>query len=268
MKETVFISYKRENEDFARHLRDLLNEWGFNPWLDVCNIYPGDNWDAKIDQGLKEARVMIGLITPEALNSQHVQDEWAWAKENNRRLILLRLKPFNPETMSHRFIRINYIDLVQNESAGIKSLHQALTVLPSEGREHPIYTSVINENSGIHQSQTTVSVDKPVAVTEETFTEKVIQSPVPVIVDFWAEWCGPCKTIAPVLEKLAKEYAGQIRIAKVDVDANQALAGQFGIQSTPTLMFVKNGKIVGQSAGAAPEGALRDVIGQLLALEV
>jgi thioredoxin 1 len=106
--------------------------------------------------------------------------------------------------------------------------------------------------------------DKPVAVTEETFTEKVIQSPVPVIVDFWAEWCGPCKAIAPVLEKLAKEYAGQIRIAKVDVDANQALAGQFGIQSIPTLMFVKNGKIVGQSAGAAPEGALRDVIRQLL----
>ena len=110
--------------------------------------------------------------------------------------------------------------------------------------------------------------DKPITVTADTFAEKIVQSDLPVLVDFWAEWCQPCKMVAPILEKLAKEFAGKIRIAKIDVDANPQLAQQFGIQSIPTLMFVKNGKIVGQSAGAAPEPALRDVINQLIALEM
>lgn len=110
--------------------------------------------------------------------------------------------------------------------------------------------------------------DEPINVTTEDFGEKVVNSPLPVLVDFWAEWCQPCKMVAPILKKLAKEFAGQVRIAKVDVDSNQQLAQQFGIQSIPTLMFVKNGKIVGQSAGAAPEDALRDVINQLIALEM
>jgi len=110
--------------------------------------------------------------------------------------------------------------------------------------------------------------DKPVHVTEATFVEQVVNSPLPVVVDFWADWCQPCKMVAPILEKLAREFAGKVRIAKVDVDANPNLAGQFNIRSIPTLMFVKNGKIVGQSAGAAPEAALRDVIQQLIALQV
>ncbi len=126
----------------------------------------------------------------------------------------------------------------------------------------------VDETASEEEETSTALEDKPIAVTGETFVEKVIQSPLPVLVDFWAEWCQPCKMVAPILDKLAKEFAGQVRIAKVDVDANQALAGQFGIQSIPTLMFVKNGKIVGQSAGAAPEPALRDVIQQLIALEV
>ncbi|MBN1966167.1 MAG: thioredoxin [Anaerolineae bacterium] len=109
---------------------------------------------------------------------------------------------------------------------------------------------------------------QPVHVTDATFEQLVLKSDVPVLVDFWADWCQPCKMVAPILEKLAKEFAGQIRVAKVDVDANPALAQGFRIMSIPTLMFVKNGKIVGQSAGAAPEPALRDAIKQLIALQV
>ncbi len=110
--------------------------------------------------------------------------------------------------------------------------------------------------------------DRPVHVTTATFMEQIVKSKLPVVVDFWAEWCQPCKMVAPILEKLAKEFAGKVRIAKIDVDANQELAQQFGIQSIPTLMFVKNGKIVGQNPGAVPEAALRDVINQLIALQV
>ncbi len=110
--------------------------------------------------------------------------------------------------------------------------------------------------------------DKPVEVTDQTFVQEVLESPLPVLIDFWAEWCQPCKMVAPILVKLAREYAGRIKIAKVDVDHNPMLSQQFQIQSIPTLMFVKNGKMVGRSAGAAPEPALRDVIEQLIALQV
>lgn len=116
--------------------------------------------------------------------------------------------------------------------------------------------------------QEVIADDAPVHVTDKTFEELVIKSKLPVLVDFWADWCQPCKMVAPILEKLAKEFKGKIRIAKVDVDNNPMLSAQFRIQSIPTLMFVKSGKIVGMSAGAAPEPALRDAINQLLNLAV
>jgi thioredoxin 1 len=110
--------------------------------------------------------------------------------------------------------------------------------------------------------------DKPVAVTDATFQQEVIDYDLPVVVDFWAEWCGPCRMVAPILDKLAGEYAGKIRIAKVDVDQNPMLSQTFRVQSIPTIMMFKQRNIVFSQPGALPEPALRDLFDQLVSLEI
>jgi thioredoxin len=112
------------------------------------------------------------------------------------------------------------------------------------------------------------AADAPVKVTDATFQAEVIDYHLPVLVDFWAEWCGPCRQIGPALERLAKEFAGQVRIAKVNVDENPGLSQTFRIMSIPNLMMIKNRTMVFNQPGALPEPVMRDLITKLIALEV
>jgi thioredoxin 1 len=105
---------------------------------------------------------------------------------------------------------------------------------------------------------------KPTELTETNFDQEVLKADIPVLVDFWAVWCGPCKMIAPIVEELAAEYEGKLKIGKVDVDSNQQIAMQFGIRSIPTLLVFKGGKVVEQIVGAAPKKALVDKLSKHL----
>jgi thioredoxin 1 len=105
---------------------------------------------------------------------------------------------------------------------------------------------------------------EPIHITDEAFEKVVMQSPLPVIVDFWAPWCGPCKMVAPILDKLAAEQEGKLIVAKINTDEYSEWMQKFGIQGIPTMLFVSKGKVVHRQVGALPERMLRDVVTQFM----
>ena len=102
-------------------------------------------------------------------------------------------------------------------------------------------------------------------LTADNFAKEVLESSTPVLVDFWAEWCGPCKMIAPVLDELATEYGGKIKIGKVDIDTQQALAGQYSVRAIPTLLLFKGGQVTEQMVGARSKRDLKASFDKALA---
>jgi thioredoxin 1 len=104
---------------------------------------------------------------------------------------------------------------------------------------------------------------RPVAITESNFQSEVLESDVPVVIDFWAPWCGPCRQIGPVLDRLAAEHGGKVKVAKINVDEQQVLAGAFQIRGIPTLVVMKGGKAEGQIVGFPGAGPITDLFGKL-----
>ncbi|MCP3176450.1 MAG: thioredoxin [Desulfuromonadales bacterium] len=106
--------------------------------------------------------------------------------------------------------------------------------------------------------------DKVLQLTDDNFESEVLKSSVPVLVDFWASWCAPCKAIAPVVDGLAAEYEGKVKIAKVNVDENPATPGQYGVRGIPTIILFKDGKVLDQVVGAVPKNQLESLIKKAL----
>ena len=110
-----------------------------------------------------------------------------------------------------------------------------------------------------------MAAENIITATESNFTEEVLKSNTPVLVDFWAEWCGPCRMIAPVLNELATEYDGKVKIAKVNIDEHQNLAMQYKVTSIPTLLLIKNGQVMEQMVGAKSKRDLKASIDRVAA---
>ena len=100
--------------------------------------------------------------------------------------------------------------------------------------------------------------------TDQNFDTDVAQSELPVLIDFWAVWCGPCKAIAPVIDEIASEYAGKVKVGKVDVDQNQNTAMKYGVRSIPTLLIMKGGEVVNQIVGAVPKGNITEILEEVI----
>ncbi|WP_390884486.1 thioredoxin [Haemophilus pittmaniae] len=121
----------------------------------------------------------------------------------------------------------------------------------------PVYSQAISRKQNKEKNMSEV-----LHINDAEFDAQVIKSDIPVLVDFWAPWCGPCKMIAPVLDELAPAYAGKVKIVKVNVDENQATPAQFGVRSIPTLLLFKDGQLVATQVGALPKGQLAAFINQ------
>ncbi len=103
-----------------------------------------------------------------------------------------------------------------------------------------------------------------VLLNDENFDEEVLKSELPVLVDFWAEWCAPCLMVAPAIEEISRKYADRLKVGKLNVDENPMTSAKYGIQSIPTFIIFKNGEVLGETAGAMPREALEEKIGEIL----
>ena len=144
--------------------------------------------------------------------------------------------------------------------------------IPAQAYQIPPTCNIIRSNGGDAKAiikaisrEIGAKMSHPVAVTDASFQDEVVNSDTPVVVDFWAEWCGPCKAIAPIVEELAGEYDGKVKFAKMDVDSNPGVPMQFGIRGIPTLIIFNEGKAVDQVVGAVPKSMLKKRVDEAIA---
>lgn len=190
------------------------------------------------------------------------------AKKHAGDLLIARVDVHNSPETHAQYSTLGLPALVtMTEQKPIRQVKsQAEYIRPSDLRthiDHLLKDKPLPQAASIGEQIQQKSTPKPVKVSDKTFDKEVLKSDVPVLVDFWAAWCGPCQMIAPYVEQLAKEYQGRVKIAKLDTDHNQSTARRFQIQSIPTFIVFKNGQPVDRLSGANPP-AIKNMIEEAL----
>jgi thioredoxin 2 len=148
------------------------------------------------------------------------------------------------------------------------SLESIIMKCPRCGTKNRVPKGRMDENPVCGKCKAPLSAgqftDRPIDVTDTTFHSETLDSPGPVLVDCWAPWCGPCRTVGPVMEQLASEYAGRVKIVKLNVDDNPQTASRYSIRSIPTMLLFKNGQLVNSLVGALPKGEIQSHLNSLL----
>lgn len=184
------------------------------------------------------------------------------AKENAGKLLVAKIRADENPTLAQKYAALTMTALTFQHGSEVS---RAENPSAQDLRAHAAFALGHGPKPAQPQPKQTAHADAaPLKITDATFARDVLSAPLPVMVDLWAPWCGPCRMIAPTLEKLAAEYAGRVRIAKLNVDENPRTQAQYQVQSIPTLLLVKNGRVIDRIVGALPEAQLRMQMERLL----
>lgn len=234
--------------------------------------------DANWQDCIGNQAALILLTTGDGLRGDF-STQFKTSAEKSTNIIFARLNPSENPEIAKRFdvhekpVMLAYWAgevLARRVRPWASDVILALELLTEKQKEQVPLMSDTLQNEEQIKTEAMLIQDTPVHVSDADFQEAVVDysQEMPVLVDFWAEWCGPCRMVAPIMEKLAKDYAGKVRIAKVDTDANPGLSQSFRIMSIPTIMIFKEGHLVFSQPGAFPEAAFRDLLDQVIALDI
>jgi thioredoxin 1 len=170
------------------------------------------------------------------------------AKKQVGKLMIVRLNTRENPTTAAQYKDLSLPALASLENNQRKS--SASSIRPKDVRDHIAH---LLEGAPLTE-KAAAKTGKPIPVTDANFRQEVLKSDVPVLVDFWADWCGPCHSIAPYVEKIAADYSGKLKVVKLDVDANRVVTNRYGVQAFPTLLLFEDGQVADKVVGANPMG--------------